>query len=453
MKVNPLANYLAEQGNRVAHALPGSSIDSVAQIRKNALARFALTGLPRMTDEQWRYTNIRSLEKHQFELSQSSDCKPDGVNISEWRLPKADTYRAVFLDGWFCSQLSNLENLPDTANICSLAEILEFPTNANTQSFELALQELRSMSANAEHGFTALGAGFAADGLVVQVGSDVTLDKPLEVLFLSQRDADTRFCNVNNFVYAGKGANFQLIERYLSLGDTNHLTNSSFTFNLEADAQVDHYRIQNESECAFHIGSAKTRQKDSSRYRIFSISLGALLNRHEVIQSLDGENSHCELKGLYIGRGNQHIDNYTTIAHECADATSDEFYKGVLDDRARSVFHGRIKVAPGAQHTDAQQQNRNLLLSRNAEADTKPQLEIYADDVKCSHGATIGQLDENAVFYLRSRGLTEEQARTMLTDAFAAEIVNDIELEPVLTEVSNLVQKKLSSGNSIKEAA
>ncbi len=453
MKVSPLANYFAEQGRRLAHTLPGSSIDSVAQLRTNALARFALTGLPRMTDEQWRYTNIRPLERHQFELSQSSSSNPNGVDISEWRLSNADTYRAVFLNGWFSSELSDLVNLPDTVSILSLAEILESTENGDTHTFEFALQELQSMSSNAEHGFTALGAGFTADGAVVQLGSGVTLDKPLEILFLSQDDADTRFCNVNNFIHAGKGARFQLIERYLSLGNTNHLTNSSFMFNLEADAQVDHYRIQNESESAFHIGSAKTRQKDSSRYRIFSISLGALLNRHEVIQSLDGENAHCELKGLYIGKGNQHIDNYTTIAHESADATSEEFYKGVLDDRARSVFHGRIKVAPGAQHTDAQQQNRNLLLSRNAEADTKPQLEIYADDVKCSHGATIGQLDESAVFYLRSRGLTEQQARTMLTDAFAAEIVNDIELEAVRTEVSNLVQQKLSSDNSIREAA
>ena len=197
----------------------------------------------------------------------------------------------------------------------------------------------------------------------------------------------------------------------------------------------------------------KTRQEEGSQYRIFSSSFGALLNRHEVLQSLDGRNAHCELKGLYIGNGNQHIDNYTTIAHESEDATSDEFYKGVLDDRARSVFHGRIKVAPGAQRTDAHQQNRNLILSPNAEADTKPQLEIYADDVKCSHGATVGQLDENAVFYLRSRGLDEAQARAVLTDAFAAEIVRGIDLEPVLNEVSALIQKKLNSGIAIREAA
>ncbi|MDE0309733.1 MAG: Fe-S cluster assembly protein SufD [Acidiferrobacterales bacterium] len=453
MKISPLANHFAEQGRRLAHKLPGSSVDSVAQLRKSALARFELTGLPRITDEQWRYTNIRLLEKHLFELSQCSQSSPGDVDINRWRLPEADTYRAVFLNGWFSAELSDLVNLPDSVSVLSLAQILDSSTDADSHCFKFALQELQTMSANAEHGFAALGAGLSADGAVVRVDSDASLDKPLELLFLSQDDADSRFCNVNSFIHAGRGARLQLIERYLSLGDTTHLTNSSVTFNLEGDAQVDHYRIQNESESAFHIGSAKTRQKDSSRYRIFSISLGARLNRHEVTQSLDGEHAHCELKGLYIGKGNQHIDNYTTIAHECADATSEEFYKGVLDDHARSVFHGRIKVAPGAQHTDAQQQNRNLLLSRNAEADTKPQLEIYADDVKCSHGATIGQLDENAVFYLRSRGLTQQQARTMLTDAFAAEIVREIELDPVLTEVSNLVQQKLSSDHPVQEAA
>ena len=453
MKVSPLADHFSEQGEKLVQTLPGSSAGLIMQMRKDALARFALTGLPRITDEQWRYTNIRPLEKLKFDFSGSSNPLPDELEFSKNYLPDTETHRAVFVDGWFSQELSKLEHLPDTVRVWSLAEVLESSSNGDSQSFEFALQELQSISLNAENGFAALGAGFAADGVVVRVGAGTELDKPLEILCVSRKDASTRFCNINSFVHVDRGARIQLIERYLSLGNTNHLTNSSFTFKLEADAQVDHYRVQNESESAFHIGSARTRQADGSQYRIFSGSFGALLNRHEVIQSLDGRNSHCELKGLYIGDGNQHIDNYTTIAHESADATSDEFYKGILDDRARAVFHGRIKVAPGAQHTDAQQQNRNLLLSPNAEADTKPQLEIYADDVKCSHGATIGQLDEDAVFYLRSRGLEEMQARALLTHAFAAEIVNEIRLAPVQAEVTNLVQRKLSSEDSIREAA
>ena len=183
------------------------------------------------------------------------------------------------------------------------------------------------------------------------------------------------------------------------------------------------------------------------------MSFGASLDRHEVDQSLDGEESHCELKGLSLGTGRQHIDNYTTVSHAAPNGTSDEYYKSILDDRARSVFHGRIKVAIDSQHTDAQQQNKNLLLSKNAEADTMPQLEIYADDVKCSHGATVGQLDESAVFYLRTRGLNERQARIVLTRAFAAEIVEAIEHQAIREQVECLVQNKLGDNFEGQKAA
>ena len=453
MRESALAIHLSEQGKSLADKLPGSSAAEVRQVRQDALARFALTGLPRMTDEQWRYTNIRSMEKLRFKFSSQSAANSIDASLSDLQIQDSEMYRVVLVDGWVNDEHSDLVGLPEGVTVLSLAEILDSTTNGNTGSHAFALQELQKKSKNAEHGFAALGVGFAADGVIVHVGQNTHLDKPLEILCVSRDDADSKFNNINCFVHAESGAKIQLIERYHSLGATNHLTNSAFTFKLDADAQVNHYRIQNESESAFHVGSAKTRQEEGSQYRIFSSSFGALLNRHEVLQSLDGRNAHCELKGLYIGNGNQHIDNYTTIAHESEDATSDEFYKGVLDDRARSVFHGRIKVAPGAQRTDAHQQNRNLILSPNAEADTKPQLEIYADDVKCSHGATVGQLDDNAVFYLRSRGLDEAQARAVLTDAFAAEIVRGIDLEPVLNEVSALIQKKLNSGIAIREAA
>lgn len=453
MKVSPLTSHLIEQGRKLIQTLPGSSCEPVMQMRKDALARLESTGLPKMTDEQWRYTNIRSLEKFRFDFARQSVSALDNVDFGEGCLSGTETYRIVFVDGWFSPKLSKLDNLPKTVQFRNLADVLDSPADGDPEFREFALRELQRMAIDAEHGFTAVGAGFAADGLVIRVGVDTKVDRPLEVICLSCADANSRFSNINGFIHMEQGAEIQFVERYVSSDNTSHLTNSSFVFELEADARVDHYRVQNESESAFHIGSATTRQADCSQYRIFSGSFGALLNRHEVTPSLDGKNSHCELKGLYIGAGNQHIDNYTTIAHESADATSNEFYKGILDDSARAVFHGRIRVAPGAQHTDAQQQNRSLLLSPNAEADTKPQLEIYADDVKCSHGATIGQLDESAVFYLRSRGLEKAQARALLTHAFAQEILRDIKLAPVQAEVSDLVRKKLNLDMSTREAA
>ena len=255
--------------------------------------------------------------------------------------------------------------------------------------------------------------------------------------------ANEKICNANSLISLKRGASAQVAERFVSLGCTNHLTNASVVVDLEEKARCDHYRIQNESQSAFHIGTGKVSQAAASRYRIYSLSFGALLSRHEITQSLDGVDSHCELKGLSIGDEKQHIDNFTTISHASPNARSDEFYKCILDGSSRSVFHGRVIVHKDSQHTDAQQQNRNLLLSPNAEADTKPQLEIYADDVKCSHGATVGQLDEEAVFYLRTRGLDEVSARQILTEAFALEIVEQIELNSLKEMVMNLAGDKL----------
>ena len=333
------------------------------------------------------------------------------------------------------SHLSDHIDHEKGVEVISLARVLSGERIVESSVYEFVTERLQERASQGSDGFTALNSALAADGAVIHVRQDVRSERALEILCVSSGDAGRRMSNLNHFVFAESGSQLNVLECYVSIADSDHLTNSSITFRIGSDAAVDHYRIQNESERAFHIGSSKINQDRNSRYRIYSLSIGALLDRHEVNESLDGENSRCELKGLYLGSGKQHIDNYTTVAHACPNGTSDEYYKGILDDRARSVFHGRIRVDMDSQHTDAQQQNKNILLSRNAEADTKPQLEIYADDVKCSHGATVGQLDENAVFYLRTRGLSEKQARAVLTRAFASEIVQDIEIEALREQV------------------
>lgn len=447
MRESPLTGHLIGLHEELSGGLPGAQDAAVAAMRQRAITRLTEIGLPKITDEAWRYTNIRAFDKVTFRPTAESNAALTKLDIAALEIPSLNRYRIVILDGWVSEANSTLDKLPEGLEINRLKDVLEGNTDSETT------QILDDQTTRAGHGFEALNCAFAADGVVLRLQAGLKLDKPLEILHITQNDANSRLANINHCITLEKGAKLNLIERYVSMADTRHMTNASIRIDLAESAELSHYRIQDESDAAMHIGYATARQDSGSCYQIFSISLGSLLDRHEVSQSLEGADAHCEMKGLYIGRGKQHIDNYTTVVHASPDASSDEFYKGILNDRSRAVFHGRIRVNPDAQHTDAQQQNRNLLLSTDAEADTKPQLEIYADDVKCSHGATVGYLEADAIFYLRSRGLSEAEARTILTEAFAAEILDQIELAPVREYLLELVRDKLVDDNNLKEAA
>ncbi len=443
MRPSKFSSHLIERSSELMQRLPGAAVENIHAMRAAAIARFGNIGLPTLRDEAWRYTNIQPLGRLAFEPARKTEVNITEQEIKHLNMSSVGAARIVFLDGWLVSHLSDHADRENGIEVISLAQILSGERIVESALYEFVTERLQERATLGSDGFTALNSALAADGVVIHVKPGVRLERTLEILCVSSGDASRRMSNLNHFVFAESGSRLSVLECYVSMADSDHLTNSSMAFRIGSDAEVDHYRIQNESERAFHIGSSKINQDKNSRYRIYSLSIGALLDRHEVNESLDGEDSRCELKGLYLGSGKQHIDNYTTVTHACPNGTSDEYYKGILDDSARSVFHGRIRVAMDSQHTDAQQQNKNLLLSRNAEADTKPQLEIYADDVKCSHGATVGQLDENAVFYLRTRGLGEKQARAVLTRAFATEIVQEIEIEALREQVDDLVQQKL----------
>ncbi len=446
MKTGALVDRMIEVHGEAAKRLPGASSGQIAGIREQAIGQFKVRGLPRMSDEAWRYTNIRAVEKNEFHLPP----KPNGAasqSGAEWAA--FDSHRLIIVDGWFRPDQSvALEELPPGLVVVPLAQVISsseciLPEDLVNQ----VMQHLGTMANGPEHGFEALNAAFAADGAVVCLKSNVSLDKPIELVFASSDDAASALSNSCNFLFAGPHARATVIERYVSSAQTAHMTVTSFFANVDESARIEHCRFQDESRKAFHIGSTRIRQHSRSNYRLHSHALGASLSRHDVTEELIGEHSACELNGLYIGQGSQHIDSYTNIRHECNHATSHEYYKGILDDRSRAVFHGRIRVAPQAQKTDSHQQNRNLLLSRHAEADTKPQLEIYADDVKCAHGATIGQLEEEEIFYLQSRGLSEAKSRSILTDAFASEIVERIECEAIRDYVAQRVTAKLHRDN------
>ncbi len=447
MRQSQLERHLLGLGESLGSQLPGAAHAHVVGMRQRAFAQFSQTGLPKITDEAWRYTNLRRFEKTAFRPSENLPAGLTPARLAPLEIDSFERYRIVLVDGWVDESLSTLNELPVGVECLRLKDALE-------NGLDVAvIRQLDAQASHAAHGFAALNAALAADGIVLRVDAGTQLDKPIELLHVSRADANARLSNIIHLVSLGKGARADLVERYVSIGQSAHMTNASMTFTLAESAEVNHYRVQNESTRALHLGYSSVSQNRASRYRIFSFSMGALLDRHEVQQSLQGEKSHGEMKGLYVGRGRQHIDNYTTVVHASPGATSDEFYKGILNDRARAVFHGRIRVDPGAQQTDAQQQNRNLLLSTNAEADTKPQLEIYADDVKCAHGATVGYLDAEAIFYLRSRGLDESAARAILTEAFAAEIVDEVDLEPVREHLLGLLRTKLTDVYDDREAA
>ncbi len=453
MRPSILSDHLIERSSTLLQHLPGAATDEIQNIRSSGLARFIEIGLPTLRHEAWRYTNIQPLSRLAFEPVEKPKTKLTVADIDQLGLDTMDTTRIVLLDGWLIEHLSNTDAANDQIQIVSLAQVLSGEQDISPTLYEFVTSRLQERANRGSDGFATLNSALVADGVIVYVKEGAQLAKPLEILCISTGSASHRLNNINNFVLAESGSKLSIVERYVSIVESDHLTNSSLTFRLGSNSIVDHYRIQNESERAFHVGSSKINQAEKSQYRIYSLSFGALLDRHEVVESLDGEQSHCELKGLYLGSGKQHIDNYTTVAHASPNCTSDEFYKGILNDRSRSVFHGRIRVDIDSQNTDAQQQNKNLLLSKYAEANTKPQLEIYADDVKCSHGATVGQLDENAVFYIRTRGMSERQARAILTRAFATEIVQKIEIDALQDYIENLVQEKLGFGLQRRKVA
>jgi len=309
---------------------------------------------------------------------------------------------------------------------------------------EIVEQSFGATLAQNQHGFTALNTAYAQDGYVVYLPNGKVLDKVLEIVFVNQ-STDTVH-HSRNLIIAEANTQCTIIERHSGSDNQVYLSNTITEIIAGENAHIDHYKIQQESAEAFHIGGVFINQNAGSQVKNHNIALSGLVTRNDTQTNLLGQGAHMEMNGLVLGQGRQHIDNHTEVNHAVPNCTSDEYYKTVLDDNSRSVFRGRIIVAQDAQLTNADQQNNNLLLSANAEADSKPQLEIYADDVKCSHGATVGQLDPKAMFYLKSRGINAEQAQALLTFAFVNEVVERMTVDTVRKELTNILAGELLSG-------
>lgn len=397
-------------------------------IRKQGIERFNQLGIPEVKNEDWKYTNLRALARKQFSIGSSANVA-DSVALEA----AENVYRLTFENGVLNQELSVLEGLPSEVQIVSLKQAL-----ANDDLLENILLSAMPGQVNA---FASLNIGLFRDGALIRVAAGYELNKPIELVFISQGKQTLSL--PRNLILIEKDASAQVIERQLSDDESSCLSNSATEIILQENAKLDYNLIQLQGKNSTHIGGTWAQQAAGSQLSTHTITLGGQLVRNELSVSLNGEGAHAECTGLYFGRGRQHIDNHTTIKHCAPSCTSRELYKGILDDRARGVFHGRIKVEQVAQLTAAEQHNANLLLSRGAEIDTKPQLEIYADDVKCAHGATVGELDKKQLFYLQTRGITLAAAKTLLTYAFAAEVVDEIKIKALRESLTRYIAEQM----------
>ena len=384
-------------------------------------ARQAIASLSPITNKQeaWRYSRIDKLFEQEFQVATPDSTAEQKIDINAYLIPDFDSYRLVMLDGYFQSQLSS-NDWPAGVSLGSLKQFL----NNQPKLFDDGFAKIEQ---HAEHLFTALNTALINDGVVVYVEKDVQLDKPIEVIYLNTQDGI--LSQTRNLVSLGQNAKAMVVERFISNGQARYFQNNLTDIQLAEAASLTHYRLQDESRDAYHLSSIYLAQNKQSHYTSTSLAFGAAWARTDLNVSLQQEYANCELNGLYTVGEKQLNDFHLDVQHKVPFCTSREQFKGILYGKGRAVFDGHILVEKQAQKSDAQLTNDNLMLTRDAEVDTKPQLEIYADDVKCSHGTTVGQLDEQQVFYMRSRGIHESAARRMLCLGFASEVIDTIDID------------------------
>ena len=425
--VTPFAS-VAEDEN-----LPGQDLSWLKTMRDKARTQFNEYGLPSKKVENWKYTSLWELTQqsfnHQALAVTVSQKECQGIALLE------DAYRVVIIDGVFDAELSQLDNLQVGVTIRPFS-----------QSLDTVEQQLGQQVSMDKVGLTALNTLLMKEGVMVHVSAKAMVKKPIELLVIQSGTTDNLATHLRNMIVLERDATATVVEHYVGLTDVSCFTNVVSEVVLADNAELFHYKLQKESKNAIHIATLAAKQAAGSQWHTNNISLGAKLVRNDVHSLLEGEKSHTTMDGLYLLNDTQHIDNHTRIDHLVPNTTSNELYKGVLDDKSHGVFNGKVIVHKDAQKTDSKEYNHNLLLSRDCEIDTKPEMEIYADDVKCGHGSTVGQLDKDQLFFLRARGLDEVSARSLLTHAFAVEVLDRIPNETIRKAMSIVIEQQLPTG-------
>jgi Fe-S cluster assembly protein SufD len=411
----------------------------LAPLRKAGIASFADQGFPTLRDEDWRFTNIAPIANLNFQIA-----GPVAVNGAESKVMDASVFtklpghRLVFVNGFFSAKLSDIKPVAGGARIENLSAAL-------AKDSALIERHLGKYAQTAGNSFAALNQAFFSDGAFIFVPQGVTVAEPVQLIYISSAKNSGETISPRNLIIAEANSKLTVVESYLSTSDTAYLTNAVTEILAGDNAKVEHIKLQDEAVGAFHIATIAGEFGRASNVNVHSIALGAKLSRNNIRTRLAGEGLECVLNGLYLTKDEQLADHHMIVEHAQPHCASHEYFNGILDDKSKGVFHGRILVREIAQKTDAKQTNKNLLLSDDATADTKPQLEIYADDVKCTHGATIGQLNDASIFYLRSRGMSLDAARQMLIHAFAGEIIERIKCEPAREIIDKLVWDRLEA--------
>jgi Fe-S cluster assembly protein SufD len=398
---------------------PQAAVRWQQDLRDRAAARFTALGFPTVRDEEWRFTNVAPIAATEFRPA--TPVMLSAADLAALPYTSA-AFRITIVNGRFSAEASTLLNLPRGVRAGSLAA-------AATEHADVVPRYYGQLADYQSRAFVALNTALATDGAYLYIPDGTVLDGPVEILFVSAGDsASAEMASTRVLIVAGERSQVRIVETYAALRHGTYFTNAVTEIFAAEGAIVDHYKVQQESLDAYHVATMQVNAQRGATVSSHSFSLGGKLVRNDANAVLDGEGAEVTLNGLYLADGDRLVDNHTAIDHAKAHCPSHEIYKGILGGKARAIFNGKIIVRQDAQKTDAKQTNRALLLSDEASINTKPQLEIFADDVKCTHGAAIGQLDEDAIFYLRARGLTYFEARDLLIHAFAGEIIDRVQI-------------------------
>ena len=411
-------------------------------MRKKAFNNFYSSGFPTTKNEEWRFTNLENVFSNDYNCYfENTEGNVDVENFFRCDIMDLDTYTAVLVNGWFVYKTSPITKFENGIIIGSLQKALEeYP--------QLIKKHFGKYSDTENNVFEALNTAFASDGVFIYVPDNVAPDKPIQIINIINKK-ENLFIQPRNLVIVGKNSNLSLVMCDDALSHFPSLNNTVTEIFIDKNASVDHYKMQNNDNHSAMINNINFHQLDGSKVSSNIITLNGGFIRNNVNIAINGEHCETNLNGLYLVDGKQHIDNHTFINHLKPNSTSKELFKGIIDNQAKAVFNGKIIVQKDAQKTSAFQTNRNILLTDDATINTKPNLEIYADDVKCSHGATVGQLDADAMFYMRARGISEDSARMLLMNAFAEEVAAKISIEAIRERVCHLIDKRLKGELSI----
>lgn len=416
--------------------LNGQSKSFLHDIRKDALNQLAELDFPTSKKEEWKYTNISPILKQNFTPAVNTVLpRFSQSEVKEFFFKDFDCHLLVFVNGFFSEEISDVGELPKGVVLGSLKKIYK----EDPKLIDGYINKLSKV----DNAFNALNTAYLSDGLVVIVPDGKIVGKPIQALYLNSSDKELVLSMPRNLIIAGKNSQVSVIANYRGFGEKTYFSNIITEVFADEEAVVDLCKVQNENPESYHIEKVQAHQKKKSVFNHYNVTFGGAIARNDINSLLDGENIETHYYGLYMANEKQHMDNHTFIDHAKPNCMSNEVYKGILDDNSRGVFNGKIIVRKDAQKTNAYQQNKTILLSKTATIDTKPQLEIFADDVKCSHGATVGHLDETSEFYIRSRGVPQELAKSMLIRAFANDVIETIKIDPLKEQINHMIFEHL----------